>query len=544
MYLLESRSYFGRSYLDRSCSGRSYSGRSYLATWLAALLLLSYMLIFWTGCQNALPVKSVMEELSGENSCCQEEQLEEKRRIEEKWNSREIELVAGPEEQVVRADELGILYYFEEGDTVPVEDDSFLPRVDYCAQSIKSKISQLFPETLVQPQEAQLVFQGEPLVKEHQNGKKLSTERAARTVINNIWEDRIQLPVEVLEPEVTTEDIEGKGIKEKLSSYSTSFDPRVQGRTKNIQLTSESVDHTILEPGETFSYNQAAGPYTSDRGFQKAPVFRRGTIITGLGGGVCQVSSTLYNGALLAGMEIVERHPHSLPVWYVPLSRDAAVSYGRGDLKIKNSSQHHIYIRMEFDGEKGEVKTTLWGTKEKEVQVVSEIEKRISPPVEEKEVEGLEEKVVKEEGQDGYRAAAWRIIDGNWELLSRDYYQPLARVIEVPLEKEEEEKEDKKEDEEKEDKKEEKEKEEEELDPEDKDSEEGPEEDMEGDPEEGPDEDVEEGPEEDLEEAGDPDTDGPEEELEENGPEEEITAPVDEPISKVETEGPVQKFLL
>lgn len=133
--------------------------------------------------------------------------------------------------------------------------------------------------------------------------------------------------------------------EEELASFTTKFSKYSKQRNNNIALAARSIDQTIVQPGETFSYNETLGPTTKQNGYQKARIFVAGKEEKGYGGGVCQVSSTLYNAALIAGLEITERHPHSRAVHYVEEGKDAATSYGSIDLKFINNKLHPIIIR-------------------------------------------------------------------------------------------------------------------------------------------------------------------------------------------------------
>ncbi len=129
-----------------------------------------------------------------------------------------------------------------------------------------------------------------------------------------------------------------------LSEFSTSFEGGTESRINNITQASVLVDGTIVNPGEIFSFNQTVGPTVKRRGFAKGKIFIEGKEAQGYGGGVCQVSSTIYNAALEAGFEIVERHPHSKKVYYVEDDRDAATSFGGIDMKFKNNFDYPILI--------------------------------------------------------------------------------------------------------------------------------------------------------------------------------------------------------
>ena len=132
---------------------------------------------------------------------------------------------------------------------------------------------------------------------------------------------------------------------ELLSSYTTYYDSTNEARCHNIRLAASFIDGTVLQNGDVFSFNAVVGPRTQERGFERAAIIENGEFVEGVGGGVCQVSTTLYNAALLSGCQIVEYHPHSLAVSYVPPSRDAMVSGTFFDLKVRNSTGSTIYLK-------------------------------------------------------------------------------------------------------------------------------------------------------------------------------------------------------
>ena len=130
-----------------------------------------------------------------------------------------------------------------------------------------------------------------------------------------------------------------------LSKFSTEFKTNDDGRTNNIKKATESINETVIGPNEVFSFNDSVGPTNEKNGYMEAIIFVDGEEELGFGGGVCQVSSTLYNAALEANLEITERHPHSKRVYYVPEGKDAATSYGSVDLKFKNTLGYPIKIK-------------------------------------------------------------------------------------------------------------------------------------------------------------------------------------------------------
>ena len=135
------------------------------------------------------------------------------------------------------------------------------------------------------------------------------------------------------------------GASEQLGTFSTSFKPGEKGRDTNIQLASDSINQSVVHPGEEFSFNRTVGPTTEKNGYKLAMIYVNGKKDEGYGGGVCQVSSTLYNAAANAGMTITERHDHSLPVTYVESGKEAATSYGVKDFKFINKLPHPVTIQ-------------------------------------------------------------------------------------------------------------------------------------------------------------------------------------------------------
>ncbi len=168
-----------------------------------------------------------------------------------------------------------------------------------------------------------------------------------------------ELVIETAEPKVSTEDAKNMGIVGTVSSYTTLFGG-VANRIHNVQLVASLIDDHLIAPGETFSFNGTTGERNADKGFLEAPVIINGELETGLGGGVCQVSTTVFNAAYEAGLPIDERTNHALYISHYPLGRDATVNYPDTDLKFTNDSGHWIWLRTFVDG--GSLTVNLYGT--------------------------------------------------------------------------------------------------------------------------------------------------------------------------------------
>ena len=161
---------------------------------------------------------------------------------------------------------------------------------------------------------------------------------------------RFPLVRDAVAPKVSAADL--KGINAVLETYSTRLNPNKKGRTTNVRVASQTIDGTILKPGATFSLNDTVGKRTPERGYKKAVIFAGRQLKTDYGGGVSQVTGTLFNAALEAGLPIVTYRVHTRPVDYLALGRDATVSWGNFDMKFKNNTNAPIYISYNLSGSK------------------------------------------------------------------------------------------------------------------------------------------------------------------------------------------------
>ena len=131
-----------------------------------------------------------------------------------------------------------------------------------------------------------------------------------------------------------------------IAIFETKIIDKSENRIHNLKLASSMIDGYVLKPGEAFSFNEVVGEANEERGFKKAIVLHKEDKVLDDGGGICQVSSTLYNAARQAGLEIIERHSHSKDVGYIPQGQDAAIAYDTFDLKFKNTYTYHIMIKI------------------------------------------------------------------------------------------------------------------------------------------------------------------------------------------------------
>lgn len=313
-------------------------------------------------------------------------------------------------------------------------------------EKLTNSIEVLAPDVKKEPVDAQFVVDGNNIsIQPGERGLELDKGKNISSLLDKLnYINRQKTPIvfpltiEKVEPEVTTEELESTGIENLVAKFSTNFSRGEEGRVHNIKLACEKLDHFLLLPGKNFSFNREVGRVTAERGFKEAPIILEGELVPGIGGGVCQVSSTLYNTALLSGLEIKQRANHSRPVSYLPLGRDATIAYDYIDLKFKNNRDHYILITSQVKGD--EITIRFFGDKnpQERVEVMETDHEKIEPQVEIIINDDLEkgEKELIDPGKPGYRITVWRVFyEGDEEIeremLSTDYYRPVAAVYHI-----------------------------------------------------------------------------------------------------------------
>ena len=252
-------------------------------------------------------------------------------------------------------------------------------------------------------------------------------------------QETFTIPLKVLKPKVTVKSLGQEAFPDLLASYSTTYSTGNYNRSTNISLAARSVNGYVLMPGETFSYNSTVGQRTAARGYKEAGVYLNGEVTTGLGGGICQVSSTLYNAILLANLEIVERSNHTFKPTYVPAGQDATVSWGAPDFKFKNNRNYPI--RITATAGNGSVSFNVYGLKtsdDYEVKIVSSEIGSIPFSTQYQETSSLPAGIQKitQAGSNGCKTQTYKILYKNGAEVSRtlinsDTYKPHNQVVSV-----------------------------------------------------------------------------------------------------------------
>ncbi len=245
---------------------------------------------------------------------------------------------------------------------------------------------------------------------------------------------RVAIVLQKEYPQVDEETLSNMG---ELSTFTTAFNPGELNRSHNLYMAAIGINGSLVPPQGIFSFNKKVGMRTLEKGYKDAMVIVGTKFEPGLGGGVCQVSSTLYNACLLAGLDIVERNNHNLAVAYVPLGQDATVVYGVQDFKFKNNTTYPIYIRAVSGG--GRLTINIYGdlASKKNIKVsnivdqtiafntITEIDPLLKPG----------EQKIDHAGKPGYVVRSFRTFYDSagtaikTEQLARDNYRPLDKLI-------------------------------------------------------------------------------------------------------------------
>lgn len=297
-------------------------------------------------------------------------------------------------------------------------------------------LQKIHEEIYKEPQDA-YVQKNPTVVHPEVNGVdfKISVEEAEELLKED--KEEYTIPLKITKPKKTINNLGEEAFPDLLATFSTRFDGSNYNRNTNIKLAAKKVNGTVILPGEKFSFNTIVGSRTIEAGFKEGTAYIGGKVVPDVGGGVCQVSSTIYNTALLANMQIVERSNHMFTTGYVAASRDATVYYGSLDFVFKNSRKYPIKMVASANG--GVCKVSIYGIKEEkeyEVIIQSKITSYINPTTIYKEDPTLEEgkEIVEQTAITGCRSEGYKILKLNGKivsqtLLSKDTYKSRNKIV-------------------------------------------------------------------------------------------------------------------
>ena len=269
-------------------------------------------------------------------------------------------------------------------------------------------------------------------------GIKINKDTIRETIIDKIDEldfNETSIPINIIKPKYTYENL--SKINSVLGSYKTKFNLSNYNRSNNIYIATNKTNNILLNNNEEFSFNNIIGQRSEQAGFKEAPVIINGEMQSGLGGGICQVSSTIYNAVLYSGLEITEARNHSIPSSYIEKGRDATVSYGAVDLKFRNNYQYPILIQNKVINDT--IVTTIYGNDryKREIDIVTELVETIPNKtiVKKSSIMYNGENFIQEKGRSGYKIKTYRIYKNkNGEISSKEYinesyYPPINKII-------------------------------------------------------------------------------------------------------------------
>jgi vancomycin resistance protein YoaR len=243
------------------------------------------------------------------------------------------------------------------------------------------------------------------------------------------------LPTTVTQPELTTKEAKGLGVKKVTSTFTTTFNAGDVPRVHNISLIAAAVHGSLVRPGQVFSMNAATGQRTAAKGYRTAHVIQDGEIVDGLGGGVCQAGTTMFNAAFFAGLPVIERRNHSLHISHYPMGRDATLDWPSTDLKFRNDSPYGIYITSRATP--STLTFTFWSTSRgyRVTASTSAASNFRAPSTRYKDDPTLPkgEEVVEEPGSSGFDVTVSRTVTKGGTVVRRDSfvsnYVPWVRVV-------------------------------------------------------------------------------------------------------------------
>lgn len=248
--------------------------------------------------------------------------------------------------------------------------------------------------------------------------------------------DTFTFAVAFTQPTMSVETFKSNLFTHTLSSITSNFNASLAGRTTNVKLACDFCDGIILNPGDEFSYNKAVGPRTYERGFKDATVYVAGTTEEGVGGGICQVSSTIYSAALHADLKITERYNHSYMITYVPLGEDATVVYGSKDFRFVNDTDYPIKLSVTYGKSSMTVKIIGTNLTGKKVEISTKTLSKTPFEVVYKTDTSLpvDTQKVKNNGYTGYTTESYRLVYENGKLVSNTFenksvYKKLDKLI-------------------------------------------------------------------------------------------------------------------
>lgn len=351
-------------------------------------------------------------------------------KIESELSQKSLKIIASDKEYVFAYPEISYKDNVREVLRTAKRNGSYTANITYYLCGLDEVVSSIASSECVETVEPYAEFKtfGQPFIyREGSDGKKVDFTRLKSEILTSLNGKFEPVTVKYLNTYRKKSLNAVKSETKLLSRFTTYFDNTNINRSSNIRLAASLINGVILGSENTLSFNQTVGQRLPERGFLPAKIIENGEYTDGVGGGVCQVSTTLYNAALLSGMNITEYHPHSLAVGYVEPSRDAMVSGSSCDLKFKNPSKFPIYIRSFVQN--GAVTFEIYG---KSDGAIYSIESQVTGSIPATE-EFCNDPALVRDGRDGITSEGYLVINRAGFIkrikLRNDKYLPQKRVL-------------------------------------------------------------------------------------------------------------------
>ena len=305
----------------------------------------------------------------------------------------------------------------------------------YNIKKVDNLIDKIYSKLYISPKDASAkIVNGNIVVYEERKGQAVDKENLKDIIVYNLDSSQSEIPLDVLNPKYTYDQL--MKIDTLLGSYETYFNPKRKNRVNNITVAANSTSDILVNTNEKFSFNQQLRDNDAYNKLKVASIILNGKHDKGVGGGICQVSTTIYNAALYAGMDIVQITNHSIPSPYVTKGRDATVSNGSMDFVFKNNNNNPIIVHNEIFENKIVSKIYGCSSDKRNIEIETEIVETIKNKKIYKSDSKLQKgtKVVEQEGRLGYTVNTFRLYKSNNEILKKElvntsYYPPCDEII-------------------------------------------------------------------------------------------------------------------
>ena len=310
-------------------------------------------------------------------------------------------------------------------------------RITYDEKKLNKYLMELNKKIYKKPKNATIrINNGQIIITKEKNGYKLNKDKLKNTLVEKIvnmdCSEEI-IPIITIKPVYLYEDL--SKIDTVLGRFETYFNSQNYNRSTNIKLAASATTNILLNQREVFTFNSNIQNSNISKYLKEAPVIINGKSEKGRGGGMCQVSSTIYNAALYSGMSIISVRNHSIPSPYIEKGRDATVSGGIIDLKFKNNYKTPVYIYNQVMGNK--IVCTIYGNKrdKQDIEIITEITDEINNRIIRKNSEkyDLGVKTIEQEGRKGYKVKTYRVYKNDFgnksEYIGESYYPPQDKII-------------------------------------------------------------------------------------------------------------------